>query len=136
MIFYPRGCWMSCEVFGEFLIDVASRPRTLILRLLRLPPQKEVEVAAHHEVRSERDLMRFLSSFSQELVQHTERHLSLCAWALINRGNNRSGTYFRNETGEKIRRDDGQTVDQVRVPGGLQHRDRCFCRYIDSSQIR
>ena len=108
----------------------------LLRRFLRLPPQEEIEIAAHDQVRSQRDLMGLLAALHQELVQHAKGDLALSARALIDGRHHRPRPYLRHKVGKQIGRDDGQTIEQVRVTRGVQHRNGCFCRYVDSGQIR
>src|ERR1051326_9452011 len=70
--------WPSEErTSSEVLSQVMRRlPNRLGDRLLGLAAQEEVQVAAHHQVRRQRDLMGSLPAFGQELIQHPQRHRS------------------------------------------------------------
>jgi hypothetical protein len=90
----------SDEIFCELLRRFPNGAPFFAGGFLGLSLQEEIEIAAHHEVGSQGHLMGSPSPFSQEFMQHSQRHLALSSGPLVNGRHHCSRTDIRNQAGK------------------------------------
>src|SRR5579863_1587578 len=97
--------------------------------------KKEIQIAAHDEMRHQSDLRSGSAAVDQEIVEHPKGKSTLGPRALVDGGSDISGAQFVNEFGEQVGGNNGKTVQDASVAGGLDDGNRGFCGYVKAGEI-
>src|SRR5437879_2662680 len=125
---------LLCEILHQPARFLSVLP-VLACGFLRLPAQEEIQIPPHHQVGSQRNLIRPPSALRQELMQQPESHLPLRSRALVNRGRHCARTYVGHEILEQIRGNDRQPIEHLRVASRAQHGYRRLGGHIHSGEV-